>query len=112
MSWNGLETWYRIHGDLEPGAELTPVVICHGGPGAAHDYCEPIAELAGAGRACVLYDQVGCGKSQHLTEAPTEFWTPQLFKDELAELTRHLEIADRYAVVDSLLREWVARQTF
>ena len=24
----------------------TPVVICHGGPGAAHDYCEPIAELS------------------------------------------------------------------
>ena len=27
------------------------------------------------------------------------FWTPQLFKDELVELTRHLGIADRYAVV-------------
>ena len=51
------------------------------------------------GRACVLYDQIGCGKSQHLPDAPADFWTPQLFKDELGELTRRLGIADRYAVV-------------
>jgi L-proline amide hydrolase len=99
MTWNDFETWYRVVGELDPGGERTPVVICHGGPGAAHDYCEPIADLARFGRACVLYDQVGCGKSQHLMDAPPEFWTPQLFKDELAELTRQLGIADRYAVV-------------
>src|SRR5512133_3106833 len=99
MSWNGLETWYRLHGELGRESALTPVVICHGGPGAAHDYCEPIAELAGRGRACVLYDQVGCGNSQHLPDAAAEFWTPQLFKDELVELTRQLEVSDRYAVV-------------
>ena len=99
MRWNGLETWYRVHGELDANSELTPVVICHGGPGAAHDYCEPIVELAESGRACVLYDQVGCGRSQHLPEAPREFWRPQLFKDELVELTRHLGIANRYAVV-------------
>jgi L-proline amide hydrolase len=99
LSWNGLETWFRVHGELDTDSALTPVVICHGGPGAAHDYCEPIAELAGLGRACVLYDQVGCGKSQHLPDAPIKFWTPQLFKDELLELVRHLGISDRYAVV-------------
>ena len=36
MTWNGLETWYRVHGELDPDSSLTPVVICHGGPGAAH----------------------------------------------------------------------------
>ena len=77
----------------------TPVVICHGGPGAAHDYTEPIADLSRFGRACVLYDQLGCGKSEHLPDAPAEFWTPQLFKDELVALTRHLGIDDRHAVV-------------
>ena len=97
MSWNGYETWYRIVGDLE--STPTPVVICHGGPGAAHDYTEPIAELSRFGRGCVLYDQVGCGKSMHLPDAPAEFWSPQLFKDELAELTRHVGVAARYAVV-------------
>ena len=84
-------------GDLD--STPTPVVVCHGGPGAAHDYTEPIAELSRFGRGCVLYDQVGCGKSVHLPDAPAEFWSPQLFKDELAELTRHVGVAGRYAVV-------------
>jgi L-proline amide hydrolase len=99
MKWRGHETWYRVVGELDSGARQTPVVICHGGPGAAHDYCEPIADLSRFGRTCVLYDQLGCGKSELLADAPADFWTPQLFKDELAEVTRHLGIADRYAVV-------------
>ena len=99
MEWRGHETWYRVVGELDPGAPQMPVVICHGGPGAAHDYCEPIADLSRFGRTCVLYDQLGCGKSELLPDAPADFWTPRLFKDELAELTRHLGIADRYAVV-------------
>jgi pimeloyl-ACP methyl ester carboxylesterase len=91
------ETWYRVVGDLDTGP--TPVVICHGGPGAAHDYVEPIADLSRYSRGCVLYDQVGCGRSTHLPDSSADFWTVQLFKDELADLTRHLGIADRYAVV-------------
>jgi L-proline amide hydrolase len=97
MIRNGHETWHRVVGDLAAGP--TPVVICHGGPGGAHDYTEPIAELSRFGRGCVLYDQLGCGLSTHLPDAPADFWTVQLFKDELVDLTRHLGIADRYAVV-------------
>jgi L-proline amide hydrolase len=97
MSWNGHETWYRVVGDLDSGP--TPVIVLHGGPGAAHDYTEPIADLSRFGRGCVLYDQLGCGKSTHLPDAPAGFWSPQLFKDELSALTRHLGIAGRYAVV-------------
>jgi L-proline amide hydrolase len=97
MTRDGLETWYRVVGDLDAGP--TPVVILHGGPGAAHDYTEPIANLSRYGRGCVLYDQVGCGKSTHRPDAPVDFWTVQLFKDELVDLTAHLGIADRYAVV-------------
>jgi L-proline amide hydrolase len=97
MSWNDHETWYRIVGDLDSGP--TPVIVLHGGPGAAHDYTEPIADLSRFGRGCVLYDQLGCGKSTHLSDAPAGFWSPQLFKDELSALTRHLGIAGRYAVV-------------
>jgi len=97
MSWNGHETWYRVVGELDAGP--TPVLVLHGGPGAAHDYTEPIAELARFGRGCVLYDQVGCGKSTHLPDAPAEFWSPQLFKDELVALAGHLGVAGRYAVV-------------
>ena len=99
MVWNGHETWYRVIGDVDADQKRTPVVICHGGPGGSHDYCEPIAELGRFGRGCILYDQIGCGKSQHLPDAPADFWAPQLFKDELRELTRHLGIESRHAVL-------------
>ncbi len=99
LHWGGHETWYRVVGELDLATLQTPVIVCHGGPGAAHDYTEPIADLSRFGRACVLYDQLGCGRSEHLRDAPAEFWTPQLFKDELVALARHLGIADRYAVV-------------
>jgi L-proline amide hydrolase len=99
FSWNGHETWYQVVGALDGASSKTPVVICHGGPGAAHDYVEPIADLSRFGRACVLYDQLGCGKSEHLPDAPADFWTVQLFKEELTALTRHLGVGDRYAVV-------------
>jgi L-proline amide hydrolase len=99
MRRDGHETWYRVVGELDPAASQTPVVICHGGPGAAHDYTEPIADLSRYGRPCLLYDQLGCGKSDHLPDVPADFWSPQLFKDELSALVRHLGIEERYAIV-------------
>ena len=42
---------------------------------------------------------MGCGRSTHLPDAPADFWTVELFKDELVDVTHHLGIADRYVVV-------------
>lgn len=98
MKWQHGETWYRVIGDLKSGK--TPVMVLHGGPGAGHNYCIPIAELiAQTGRAAVLYDQIGCGNSTHLVDAPAEFWTPELFMEELVLLTQHLGIGEDYAIV-------------
>lgn len=98
MKWQHGSTWYKVVGDLK--SSKTPVMVLHGGPGAAHNYCEPIADvLAQTGRAAVLYDQIGCGNSTHLADKPKEFWTPELFMEELTELTKHLGIADRYNIV-------------
>jgi L-proline amide hydrolase len=97
---DGHRTWYRVVGDLDPDASPAPVVICHGGPGATHDYVAPIASgLAGAGRACVLYDQLGNGRSEHLPDADPSFWTVELFERELAALVEHLGIDGRYHVL-------------
>lgn len=99
LHWDGGWTWYRVEGEL-PSTGPAPLVILHGGPGAAHDYLEPIAELAStAGRPCVLYDQIGCGRSQHLRDAPPDFWTVELFVSELAALLTELGISDRYHVL-------------
>ena len=99
MDWEGGWTWYRVEGDLGMSGPA-PLVILHGGPGAAHDYLEPVADLARtAGRPCVLYDQLGCGRSQHLPEAPADFWTVELFLRELAALVEHLGIAGRHHIL-------------
>ena len=98
MKWHHGTTWYRVVGDLK--SSKTPVMILHGGPGAGHNYCEPIADvLAQTGRAGVLYDQIGCGNSTHLPDKPKEFWTPELFMEELVLLTEHLGISNKYNIV-------------
>ena len=98
MKWQHGETWYRVDGDLHNG--LTPLVLLHGGPGAAHNYLIPISELVRpTGRAVVLYDQIGCGLSTHLIDAPKEFWTPELFMEELQLLVEQLGISGNYALL-------------
>jgi L-proline amide hydrolase len=49
----------------------------------AHNYVSNIGELAAeTGRTVIHYDQIGCGNSTHLPDAPADFWTPELFVDE------------------------------
>ena len=100
LQHDGHRTWYRVVGELDSGVPVAPVVICHGGPGATHDYVAPIAEqLHRSGRACVLYDQLGNGRSDHLPDVDPSFWTVERFERELAALVAHLGIAWRYHVV-------------
>jgi L-proline amide hydrolase len=99
LSLEGHRTWYRVVGDLDPDAPRAAAILCHGGPGATHDYLEPIAELQRFGRACVLYDQLGNGRSDHLPDADPSFWTPELFERELTALAAHLGIDGRYHVI-------------
>jgi len=87
-------TWFRVTGSL--GSKLTPLVVLHGGPGAAHNYTLRIANVARSGRAVVHYDQLGVGQSTHLPNQPTDFWTVELFLEELDNLLGHLGIADSY----------------
>jgi L-proline amide hydrolase len=100
LQLGGHRTWYRVVGDLGASAQRAPVILCHGGPGATHDYIAPIAEqLEAIGRSCVLYDQLGNGRSDHLSDADPSFWTVDLFERELTALAAHLGIAERYHVV-------------
>ncbi len=94
LSWRGLETWYRILGDAND--PRTPVIVCHGGPGATHDEVESIGELSRSGRRVVLYDQVGNGRSSLRPDAPADFWTVALFLDELRLLVEHVGLDDGY----------------
>jgi L-proline amide hydrolase len=94
VPFRGHQTWYRVTGGER--ASLPPLVILHGGPGACHDYTLRFADLATPERAVIHYDQLGCGNSTHLREAPADFWTVQLFLDELDAVLSHLGIAAGY----------------
>ena len=91
------ETWYRITGDL--GSKKPPVFILHGGPGAAHNYVDAYKLLSRTGRAVIHYDQLGCGNSTLLPDKGADFWTPQLFVDELENLVDHLKQRGRFHVL-------------
>ena len=93
----GHRTWYRVTGALD--GPKRPLVILHGGPGASHDYTDRMKLIASQGRAVVHYDQLGCGKSTHLKDKGADFWTVQLFLDELDNLLKHLGIRDGHHVL-------------
>ncbi|WP_422743708.1 proline iminopeptidase-family hydrolase [Mycobacterium sp. WMMD1722] len=77
------QTWVRITTPENPRSGLLPLFVLHGGPGMGHNYVRNIAELADeTGRTVIHYDQLGCGNSTHLPDAPADFWTPALFVEE------------------------------
>jgi pimeloyl-ACP methyl ester carboxylesterase len=76
-------TWYRVTGE----AGRTPLVCLHGGPGSTHNYFRPLERLADE-RPVVLYDQLGCGRS----DRPEVEWSLTVFTDELEALREHLEL--------------------
>lgn len=76
---NGYRIWTRTVGS-GPGL---PLLLLHGGPGAGHDYLEPLEGL-GSARSVVFYDQLGCGKSDK-PDRPA-LWTIERFADEVDEV--------------------------
>lgn len=89
-------TWVQVTTPESPVPGALPLVVLHGGPGMAHDYVRNIAELAAeTGRTVIHYDQLGCGNSTHLPDAPAEFWTPELFVEEFHAVRAALGI-DEY----------------
>ena len=84
VDFRGYRTWYRFVGDLN--SATTPLLALHGGPGSTHNYFGPLEGLAGE-RPVVLYDQIGCGKSDRPTDIE---WSVDVFRDEVAALRDQL----------------------
>ncbi|POS77538.1 peptidase S33 [Diaporthe helianthi] len=110
------QTWYTVIGDLHTSA-APPLIVLHGGPGACHDYLLPLTDL-GPSTAIVFYDQIGNGRSTHLPEknGDENFWSVELFINELDNLLSHLGLQDRPIDVyghswgGMLAAEWAAAQ--
>jgi len=86
VSFRGLRTWYRVVGEDEEEGKR-PVLALHGGPGATHDYIEPLEGLAETGRRVVFYDQLGCGRSDRGDES---LWTVETYVDEVGAVRDEL----------------------
>jgi proline-specific peptidase len=85
VRFRGHRTWYRVVG--ESAESRHPLVCLHGGPGSTHHYFAPLERLADEGRAVVVYDQLGCGRS----DRPSDLrWDVDVFVEELAALRDEL----------------------
>ncbi|MFF5079376.1 proline iminopeptidase-family hydrolase [Actinoplanes sp. NPDC000266] len=79
----GGRVWANVVGS-GPGV---PLLLLHGGPGAGHDYLEPLAAL-GNDRQVIFYDQLGCGKSDKPNNPV--LWTVERFVAELIAVRKAL----------------------
>ncbi|HOT76041.1 MAG TPA: proline iminopeptidase-family hydrolase [Candidatus Wallbacteria bacterium] len=82
----GGNIWYKIVGKSKKGV---PLLVVHGGPGATHDYLEPLEALADE-RPVIFYDQLGSGKSDRPSDE--KLWTVERFVRELAALRKELKL--------------------
>ncbi|SHG87775.1 proline iminopeptidase-family hydrolase [Ornithinibacillus halophilus] len=82
----GGKVWYRIH---NPEAAGIPVIILHGGPGSSHWSLQGLRELA-TDRPVILYDQLGCGKSDRPTDE--SLWKIDRFVEELHQIKDALNL--------------------
>jgi proline iminopeptidase len=87
----GFKIYFRLFRADSAGGKGKGTVVClHGGPGATHDYMIPMADLVSEGYDVLLYDQLGCGKS----ELPKNIalFTIENGVEELEELRRRLKL--------------------
>lgn len=92
---SGGKVWYRVVGREKAGV---PVLMVHGGPGAPHDYLEPLAALADE-RPVIFYDQLGCGNSDRPDD--TALWTTARFVEELAAVRAALGLEELHILGQS-----------
>ena len=97
----GGRVWYRVVGD---GG--IPLLCLHGGPGMAHDYISPLADLADR-RAVIFYDQLGCGRSERPDD--DSLWTLERSVAEVEAVSQALGL-DRFHLFGNSWGGWLALQ--
>jgi proline-specific peptidase len=80
----GGRVWYARAG---PAGRM-PLLILHGGPGAASYYVEPLAKAIAEHRPTAVYDQLGCGRSDKPDDP--SLWTVDRSVEELDQVRRAL----------------------
>lgn len=99
----GGKVWYRTVGE---GGSGIPLLCLHGGPGMAHDYINPLADL-GDERMVIFYDQLGCGRSDRPEDA--SLWTMERSIAEVAAVREALNL-NRIHLFGNSWGGWLALQ--
>jgi proline iminopeptidase len=86
---DGGKVWYKVTGE----GEKTPIILLHGGPGIPSYYLKPLGAL-GKDRQVIFYDQLGCGKSDRITD--TSIMTVAHFVEELKQVVNHFGLKEFY----------------
>jgi proline-specific peptidase len=97
----GGRVWFTRLG----AGDATPLLMLHGGPGAGHDYLAPLGEALAADRPVVMYDQLGCGRSEQPDD--TSLWTVDRFADEVDAVRTALGL-DRIHLLGQSWGGWLA----
>lgn len=84
----GGRVWYEIY---NKDAKGTPVVILHGGPGSSTYSLKGLKAL-GEDRPVVMYDQLGCGKSDRPDDL--SLWKIDRFVEELGQVREALKLTE------------------
>lgn len=82
----GGKIWYRVWGS----GEGVPVVMLHGGPGFTSYYLTPLADSLSKERTVIVFDQLGCGRSDQLTD--TGLMNMQAHVDQVSALLKALKV--------------------
>lgn len=82
----GGKIWYRVWGT----GEGVPMVMIHGGPGFTSYYLTPLADSLSKERTVIVFDQLGCGRSDQLTD--TSLMNMQAHVDQVSALLKGLKI--------------------
>ncbi|VDB99683.1 unnamed protein product [Peniophora sp. CBMAI 1063] len=93
------QTYYKLFGDLGSSGKATPLIILNGGPGSPHLYCLPHRLLHHRGLPVLFYDQLGSGKSSHLKDKPSDFWTVELYLAELENVIKHFGLEENFSLL-------------
>lgn len=84
----GGRVWYQQHGSEK---DNTPVIVLHGGPGSSHYSLQGLKVLAD-NRPVILYDQLGCGKSDRPEDK--SLWNIDRFVEELGLIKEALSLEE------------------
>jgi len=84
----GGKVWYQHY---NKDSARTPLIILHGGPGSSSYSLQSLKALS-EHRPVILYDQLGCGRSDRPTDS--SLWKIERFVQELADIRKALNIEE------------------